>query len=380
MSKYGITYQGSKNEVADYIINFLPAGQRFVDLFGGGFAMSHCALLSGKYFGVFYNEINPLLVELIGNAIAGKVNTYKGKFIDRETFKQLKDQDGFIKYLWSFGCAGIQYMYSKELEPWKKAVHHARVLGDMSQLEKFGIKSNGSIADIREHEEEYKQKYIDWYCKTIMRVGDIEPAELKKDLKNKIANQKEELRLYLVDALHKSGLRACDINREIGTNMAVHYFGKSQWQFPTEDAYNKMRGIMPLKPYYEVYGYFELLPRLQNLQRLENLQRLQKQITINCGNYLDYNYRRGDVVYCDIPYEGVFGYDEEFNHKEFYDWANSRPFPVWFSSYNNISDKRFIKVWEKKKQKKLGGACSDKVTECLYINEAGSKIKTTFLD
>lgn len=33
---YGITYQGSKSGIAENIIDLLPAGNRFVDLFGGG--------------------------------------------------------------------------------------------------------------------------------------------------------------------------------------------------------------------------------------------------------------------------------------------------------------------------------------------------------
>lgn len=47
--RYGIGYQGSKNGIAEQIIAHLPAGRRLVDLFGGGFAISHCALLSGKW-------------------------------------------------------------------------------------------------------------------------------------------------------------------------------------------------------------------------------------------------------------------------------------------------------------------------------------------
>ncbi len=54
--RYGVGYQGSKNRIAKDIINILPSGERFVDLFGGGFAMSHCALLSNKYNKVLYNE------------------------------------------------------------------------------------------------------------------------------------------------------------------------------------------------------------------------------------------------------------------------------------------------------------------------------------
>lgn len=33
---YGMPYQGSKNAIAEDIIDFLPSGKRLVDLFGGG--------------------------------------------------------------------------------------------------------------------------------------------------------------------------------------------------------------------------------------------------------------------------------------------------------------------------------------------------------
>ena len=49
MTKYGIPYQGSKSAIAEDIIAALPSGNRLVDLFGGGFAISECALLSYKW-------------------------------------------------------------------------------------------------------------------------------------------------------------------------------------------------------------------------------------------------------------------------------------------------------------------------------------------
>ena len=39
---YGIPYRGNKSRIADAIINLLPEGKRFVDLFGGG-VQSHIA-------------------------------------------------------------------------------------------------------------------------------------------------------------------------------------------------------------------------------------------------------------------------------------------------------------------------------------------------
>lgn len=101
MGKYGIPYMGSKSKIAESIIQQLPPGERFVDLFGGGFAMSHCAMLSGKYNSVFYNDSEPLLVDLINRAIDGYYNYNKfiPEFIDRQTFHDKKSKDGYIKYI-----------------------------------------------------------------------------------------------------------------------------------------------------------------------------------------------------------------------------------------------------------------------------------------
>lgn len=388
MKQYGAPYMGSKSQIAEDILAVLPRGKRFVDLFGGGFAMTHCAMLSGKYEEFYYNELNPLVVDMIKKAISGEYKNER-RWIDRETFFNLKDTDGYIKYCWSFGTKGDAYLYSKEIEPWKKALHYARVFNDYSLLKEFGINSTGSRLDIAAHIEEYKEKYIKWYLKNIL-LSDADYNKLKNNLTKKIKDQKEELRQYLCNALKESGLKAADIDRRLNTQMSKHYFGRSQWAFPTREEYNKMRAFMPLKPYDEVYGYQELLQSLQRLQRLESpeslqslqslqrLQRLQRlqslesleSLEINCGSYLDYQYKDGDVVFCDPPYENTAEYSEDgFNHKEFYDWVASRPYRVYFSSYE-ISDNRFFKVWSKEKIQHLyGRGAGAKVQETIYCNQ-----------
>lgn len=55
---YGISYCGSKNRLAKDIVNILPEGKRFVDLFCGGCAITHCAMLSGKYDQFLINDLN----------------------------------------------------------------------------------------------------------------------------------------------------------------------------------------------------------------------------------------------------------------------------------------------------------------------------------
>ena len=101
---YGIPYMGSKNSIAIDIIRELPKGKRLVDLFGGGFSISHCGILSGKWDEVLYNDNNPLLVPMIKKAINGyyDYDNFKPKYITRDKFNELKEKDGYIKYIWSF--------------------------------------------------------------------------------------------------------------------------------------------------------------------------------------------------------------------------------------------------------------------------------------
>ena len=91
---------------------------------------------------------------------------------------------------------------------------------------------------------------------------------------------------------------------------------------------------------------FQSLQSLQRLERLQSLERLQ----YSNASYEAYKHESGDVVYCDIPYEKTEKYNKRyFDHSAFYDWAASRDFPVFISSYN-ISDDRFVSVWEKEKR------------------------------
>ena len=94
MAKYGIPYQGSKSGIADSLISFMPKGKRFVDLFGGGAAMTDCALRSGRFKSVYYNELNPILCDLIKKALNGDFNydVFKPEFISHERFDAEKEK------------------------------------------------------------------------------------------------------------------------------------------------------------------------------------------------------------------------------------------------------------------------------------------------
>ena len=277
MSKdlYGIPYMGSKTKMARTIHRILPSGERFVDLFGGGFAMSHSALLlPKKYKSVLYNDYNTLLVNLIKDALHGKFSykNFKPEFITRQDFDRLKDSDGYVKYIWSFGNSGKNYLFAEDVEPLKHMAHDLIVFGKKSnELEKIcpGINEAVKSRDIHSRRMDF--------CAFVRR------------RKNR-----------------------CDQEQ------------------------------------------LQQLERLQRLQQLEQLNRLE-QLELSNMSYLDYEYREGDIVYCDPPYEGTADYGSSFDFKEFYDWAISRPYQIWFSSYK-ISDTRFKLVYAKRIRGTLAGS------------------------
>ena len=277
MSKdlYGIPYMGSKTKMARTIHRILPSGERFVDLFGGGFAMSHSALLlPKKYKSVLYNDYNTLLVNLINDALHGKYSykNFKPEFITRQDFDRLKDSDGYVKYIWSFGNSGKNYLFAEDVEPLKHMAHDLIVFGKKSnELEKIcpGINEAVKSRDIHSRRMDF--------CAFVRR------------RKNR-----------------------CDQEQ------------------------------------------LQQLERLQRLQQLEQLNRLER-LELSNMSFLDYEYREGDIVYCDPPYEGTADYGSSFDFQEFYDWAISRPYQIWFSSYK-ISDTRFKLVYAKRIRGTLAGS------------------------
>ena len=166
MSKtlYGLPYMGSKNAIVPYILNALPSAENFYDLFAGGCSITHGAMLTNKWNNFIINDLNGEITQLFIDAINGKFKNEK-RWISREDFFKLKDTEPYVFIVWSFGNRGVTYLYGEYIEPWKKALHYARVLNDYSLLKEMGIESNGTRIDIGKHEQEYKQKYIEWYKK-----------------------------------------------------------------------------------------------------------------------------------------------------------------------------------------------------------------------
>lgn len=232
--RYGIPYKGSKNGIAKKIIDELPEGDVFVDLFGGGGAITHAAMLSGKWQRFIYNEISPLIVKAFRMAVNGEFAN-ENRWISREEFHELKSTDPYAAICFSFGNNCIDYAYAKEIEPWKKALHYIRVYNDPSLMKDFGIDTDGSRLDIRAHFDEYKAKYVKWYGENIpQRLESLESLQSLGRLERlQSLNNFERLTIlqgdYQAVEIPKGAVIYCDIPYK-GTKCG-HYEGFDHERF-----------------------------------------------------------------------------------------------------------------------------------------------------
>ena len=308
--RYGVPYKGSKNAIVKWVIDNLPKADTFVDLFAGGCAVTHGAMLSGKYRNFIVNDINDV-PQLFLDAVGGKFKDER-RWIDRETFNRLKDTDEYVATCWSFGNNRRDYLYGRHIEPWKKALHYARVLGDRSLLRDMGIESDGSRLDVKAHHQEYAHKYRTWLLKA-----------------RHIATPKTLQRL---DSLGR--LESCELLQSL----------------------NNLERLQSLQS----------LQRLQSLKNLESLQRLQK-------DYREVDLPKGSIIYCDIPYRSSkesYTKDKEvnnFDYEAFYRWASHQTERLVVSEYDMPSD-RFVKIAEKTKTSLLASnGTNGYVKEGLWI-------------
>lgn len=149
---YGVPYQGSKNRIAEDIIALLPKGKRFVDLFAGGCAMTHCALLSDKWERVLCNDKYPIRgQEVFRQACDGEFNKPEYfRIVSKEEFMRRRFIEGWMIDVW--GWNGL-----------------TRYIG--TPFESFC--RNNNITDIRQLETT-KQKYPLYSLRRLQRLAGID--------------------------------------------------------------------------------------------------------------------------------------------------------------------------------------------------------------
>lgn len=150
--QFGIPYMGSKAKHALWILRTLPKAKKLYDLFGGGFAISHAAILSKKYQTVHYNEIKADIVQLVKDAIEGKYNykVFKPQWISREEFNQVKEKNAYARICWSFGNDQRTYLFGEEIEGQKRSLHNAVIFNifdafAINHLKRTSFKESESI-------------------------------------------------------------------------------------------------------------------------------------------------------------------------------------------------------------------------------------------
>lgn len=117
---YGLPYMGSKSRIADKILDLIPPGEVFVDLFAGGCAVTHAAILRKQYRRYIVNDITDY-PDLFLRACRGEIKMEQARWISREEFHAQKETDPLIRHLWSFSNRGDTYCCSRAIEPYMRA-------------------------------------------------------------------------------------------------------------------------------------------------------------------------------------------------------------------------------------------------------------------
>lgn len=208
MQKYGLPYKGSKNKLVDKFMSIFPERENFYDLFCGGCAVSHGALLSKKYKNIFINDIQSDIPKLFLDAMCGKYK-YEKRWISREDFFLLKDSDPFVKVCWSFGNDLRTYLYGKDIEEYKKFLHYAVVFRDYEPLkEKYNI----DLSEIDSLPDKYARKRK---AREILKSGpvlaNLESLERLQSLERLAGDIESYAMNYDEVPIKKDSLLYCDI-------------------------------------------------------------------------------------------------------------------------------------------------------------------------
>lgn len=236
-------------------------------------------------------------------------------FITRQMFNEQKDNCPYIKYNWSFGNSGKDYMYSREIEQWKHCLHNAIFFFDVSDFKRF--------------------------------------YNIEMPVYEHIKNRKQR-------------------------RMAYANYIKANFQNKKPDCLKNLEEIERIESLERLQS-LEGLERIESLERLQNIERLQSleelnNLEIHNKSYDEFEISDG-IIYCDIPYKDtVCGSYSGFDHNSFYDWAENQNVPVYISEYDMPSN-RFTEIatFSKRQQYNSIGSGAE-VQEKIFIPKHQQKI------
>ena len=311
---YGLPYQGSKNRIARRLVDALPPAPVLYDVFCGGCAVTHAAMLSGKYQRFVINDRRGWLPDAFRKAIHGGY-AHEDRWISREDFERLRSTDAYAALCFSFGNDTRTYMYARPLERYKRALHYAIFWRDFAPWRELCPETADALASGLAPIEDWKQrriqagKFIVGSLRAQIAAGTLTPDILQKPIYRQIRRSK-------------------------GAMTTV-----------------------------------ETLQSLESLERLESLESLPGALTAHSGDYRELCFDGPGIIYCDPPYKNTTGYGEDcaepFCHDEFYGWCEAQKLPVYISEYQMPED-RFVCVAEWDKVTTMASKTTSHVTERLW--------------
>ena len=326
--RYGLGYKGSKSRIADRLALAIPDRgiDNFYDLFAGGCAMTHKMMLCGSFNRYYANDYDGRALHLFADAIDGKYRDEK-RWISRDDFFRLRDTVPYVAVCWSFGNNQKDYIYSRKIEPYKKACHYAIVLDDFALLKEL-------CPEVADTCEEALRGVADTHERRI-KFG---PAIVNWLKAHGTAEMLENNPLY----------SSCHTKKDTKT--------RPKGTIRSLQSLQRLQSLQSL----------ESLQSLQSLESLESLERLETSFV----DYREVEIKPRSIIYCDPPYKGTSGYvvnsKAGFDYAAFYDWCCQQEELVLVSEYAMPED-RFTAVWSTKHIQTISSVKTSSVTEKLFV-------------
>ena len=317
---YGLPYQGSKNRIAKRLVETLPAAPVLYDVFCGGCAVTHAAMLSGKYQHFVVNDRRGWLPDAFREAINGGY-AHEDRWISREDFERLKSTDAYAAMCFSFGNDCQWYMYARGLEPYKRALHYAIFWRDFTPWRELCPETADALA------------------------SGLAPIEDRKQRRIQAGH-------FIIESL-KAQLAAGTLTPDI----------------LDKPIYRQIRRPRAASNSLESLKRLERLQSLESLERLQSLESLPGALTAHSGDYRELCFDEPGIIYCDPPYMSAYAkgkdYGCEFDAEAFYSWCEAQKLPVYISEYQ-MPEERFACIVEWDKVTTMAAKTTTHVTERLW--------------
>ena len=347
---YGLPYKGSKNRIAKKILDILPDAPVLYDVFCGGCAITHAAMLSGKYSRVVANDINGMIPHAFETALAGGFRN-EDRWISRDDFQKLYKTDPYVAICFSFGNNLHNYCYARELEPYKRALHYAIFWKDTGPWRELCPETADALkAAIESEQDRHKRRIgagraIVKELKAGLMNGTIDPAVMDKPIYKKIRGKYP--RGYL-----QSGWLA-----ERMQSLETLENDERLQRLESLERFERLKNLETLQT-------DESLCRLQSLERITDVD-VPPVLIVTTGDYRALNFDRPGIIYCDPPYKSTEErYGREFDFAGFYAWCLHQANPVYISEYSMPED-RFVPVAAftvtRKMDTKKSSICHEKI-------------------